>query len=76
MSTAQHTISYAYPSSSMACSLKRASDGCWVLQAGESIAPYPSYADALKAAAAEGSQPSRWSVDHPFNANFIKEGTR
>jgi hypothetical protein len=69
----EHTISYAYPSSSSAARLGRGKTGCYVLEVGGKAQANDSYADAVVQAQAQGTAPSRWSMDHPLNARFLVE---
>lgn len=71
MSAAQHTITYAYPSSLNAARVGRAAQGAYCLAVGTSIQGYDTYQAALAAVA--GTQPSRWSMDHPLNARFLRD---
>lgn len=66
-----HTISHAYPTSPMAMAHMCEKAGCFILELGQSQTPYTSYDDALKAALSLGSDPSRWSMDHPLNNRFL-----
>lgn len=68
----QHQIGYAYPSSPIACSLKRAATGCHYVQTSVELTGHDTYAEALATAAAHGTAPHRWSMDHPANARFLK----
>lgn len=63
----EHTIGYAYPSSPRAARLGRASTGTYSYQRGEHgrVVPFDTYAEALANAVREGTQPARWSMDHP-----------
>ena len=64
-----HYVGYAYPTSTMASRLNRAKDGCWFLRVeGRPDAGFSSRENAVAAAAAAGTKPDRWSVDHPANA--------
>lgn len=66
----EHEIGYAYPTSTSA-EKHRAPGGCWTLKIGGKETAHASYELALQAAAAAGTAPIRWSVDHPKNAHFL-----
>jgi len=68
----QHKIGYAYPSSPIACSLKRAAAGCYYVETSVELTAHDTYWQALETAAAHGTAPHRWSMDHPANAQFLK----
>lgn len=64
-----HIISYAYPTSTVALQLKMPK-GCYVLEIeGQPTKGFPTLNDAL-AVVPEGSEPGRWSIDHPANHLF------
>lgn len=67
----EHTICYAYPSSDLATRMKRARSGCYVVQTSSGQVPCSSYLEALMKARAQGTAPSRWSIDHPLNAEQL-----
>lgn len=82
MKTIRHTISYCYPGSPRAKSLGRTKTGCyWVciddVDAGRTIhsEDFPTYAEALQCARRKGGAPTRWSIDHPCNADFLAKGS-
>lgn len=66
----EHTISYAYPSSPLACSLKRGKTGCYVVQTVDAELPFEGYHSAKEHADSLGTTPQRWSMDHPLNEAF------
>lgn len=66
----EHTICYAYPSSPLACKLKRGMTGCYVVQTVGAELPFEGYDSAKGHADSLGTTPQRWSMDHPLNAAF------
>ena len=67
----EHRIAYAYPSSETACKVGRGKSGCYVVKTAGKMVPEDSYDAALANVKALGTQPGRWSVDHPLNAHFL-----
>jgi hypothetical protein len=67
-----HCIGYAYASSPMACVLKMGAAGCYYLQSAGALSAHGTYSQALAAASALGTEPGRWSMDHPQNAQFLQ----
>lgn len=67
----EHLIAYAYPSSPLACRLKRGNAGCYVVQTVSQQTPLATYPAALELAQSLGTAPQRWSMDHPLNARFL-----
>jgi hypothetical protein len=65
----KHTISYAYPHSPMA---DIQGHGYYVEHNG-AHARFDAYAEALAYAQGLGSEPDRWSIDHPSNTTFLKQ---
>ena len=66
----KHTICYAYPTSDLA--LKVGKHGYVVNETRQ----FDVYSDALEYAKALGTEPDRWSIDHPANASFLTEAHR
>jgi hypothetical protein len=69
----EHTIGYAYPSSSLAKSLGCAQTGCFTVQVGEKVVPAKSYSEARAAVQRLGTVPGRWSWDHPSNSHLAHQ---
>lgn len=67
----QHSISYAYPSSSEAERLGHGKVGTYVVQTADAATTHPTYEAALGNATALGTTANRWSMDHPANARFL-----
>lgn len=63
----QHTISYAFPRSANAKKVGRDALGAYCLSHGEAFTGHATLAEALAEAAKLGTQPARWSLDHPLN---------
>lgn len=68
-----HEIGYAYPTSDYAT--KMGKHGVYVEHKGK-LTPMVSYDAALAHVAALGTEPSRWSIDHPKNASFLADAQR
>jgi hypothetical protein len=66
-----HYIGYAYPSSPAAEKLGRSRVGCWFIRLGKRYqGAFATAEEAIAAAAKMGTQPERWSRDHPLNAHL------
>jgi len=68
----QHFIGYAYPSSVIADAVGHP-NGCHYYTRGTkgSITVFATYEATLQHALTQGTEPSRWSKDHPLNAKFL-----
>jgi hypothetical protein len=69
--SAEHKIGYAYASSINAKRVGRSREGAYCLEAHGQISGYEAFSQALAAAARRGTQPARWSMDHPLNERFL-----
>jgi hypothetical protein len=63
----KHSICYAYPTSDLA--EKVGKHGYVVNDTHQ----FDAYEDALAYAQSLGSEPDRWSIDHPSNSTFLKD---
>ena len=63
----KHEICYAYPTSDLA--EKVGKHGYVVNDTHQ----FDAYEDALAYAQSLGSEPDRWSIDHPSNSTFLKD---
>ena len=68
--TMNHIICYAYPTSDLANKVGK--HGYIVNDAHQ----FDEYADALAYAQTLGTEPDRWSIDHPKNATFLNDAQR
>lgn len=79
-----HTIFYAYPTSDFA---EQAGGHGFVVtyidpetighaNDGITLRRFDSYSDALAFASTLGTEPDRWSIDHPKNASLLDEAKR
>lgn len=66
----KHHIGYAYPTSDIATQLKFR-DGCFYYESGLTTIGFSSYQEALEHATVVGTNPSRFSMDHPKNQHFL-----
>jgi len=69
----KHEIFYAYPSSDIAD--KNKGHGYYVF-ANKKYFHFDEYLDALAYAQTLGTDPDRWSIDHPANSSFLKDAQR
>jgi hypothetical protein len=69
----KHSIGYAYPTSDYA--KKLGTHGVYV-ELGSKLLPMASYADAIAYAQTLGTEPDRWSMDHPANASYLAYAQR
>jgi hypothetical protein len=68
----EHVISWAYPSSPRAVALGFPGAGCYVLRVhGEDPHGYDLYATCVAVVGALGTNPGRWSMDHPAHAKYL-----
>ena len=67
-----HCISYAYSTSHAARKLGHGPTGCYILTIGSIDRAFPRLSDAIAAAIDAGTEPDRWSIDHPSNARFLR----
>jgi hypothetical protein len=68
--TMKHTICYAYPTSDLANKVGK--HGYVVNDAHQ----FDLYEDALSYAQTLGTDPDRWSIDHPANSTFLQDAQR
>lgn len=69
--SAEHHISYAYPTSSNAKAVDREHTGAFCVRIDGALTGYSTYAEALASIEALSSTPGRWSMDHPLNERFL-----
>lgn len=65
-----HLICYAYPTSDLANKVGK--HGYFVNDAHQ----FDEYSDALAFAQTLGTDPDRWSIDHPANSTFLQDAQR
>ena len=63
----KHSICYAYPTSDLA---EKVGKHGYVVN---NTHQFDAYEDALAYAQSLGSEPDRWSIDHPSNSTFLKD---
>jgi len=66
----KHEIFYAYPSSDIAD--KNKGHGYYVF-ANKKYSHFDNYENALFYAQTLGTDPDRWSIDHPANSKFLTD---
>jgi len=66
----KHLICYAYPTSDLANKVGK--HGYVVNDAHQ----FDEYSDALAFAQILGTDPDRWSIDHPANSTFLQDAQR
>ena len=69
----EHSIGYAYPSSTLAKKMGRAKTGCHYVDAGGATTAVDSYSAAAEHAKSLGTKPNRWSMDHQANEAFLQK---
>ena len=68
-----HSICYAYPTSDLA---EQAGGHGYIVTHADSLTLFGTYPDALAYAQTLGTEPDRWSIDHPKNASLREEAGR
>jgi hypothetical protein len=69
----KHEIFYAYPTSDIA--EKQQGHGYYVF-ANKKYSHFDRYEDALSYAQTLGTDPDRWSIDHPSNSTFLRDAEK
>ena len=68
-----HSICYAYPSSDLANAFGKHG---YMVTHGETLTRFDTYPEALAFAQSLGTEPDRWSIDHPKNVSLREEAGR
>lgn len=75
MNKTQHVIGYAFPTSSLAKKLGFSRTGCYTVEVAGTVSPVKTFSEAKTCVEKLGTEPGRWSWDHPLNSHFTSLST-